>query len=204
MHANNISMSCNICRAGMEGQEWTDAVILGKKTPSQCATYFLMNVDGVMEHIYEHTVLNIVTDEDRAAAHGLPGEAPGLISMDFYTTEIMQILAYLKRYSRGLSIHQSSSTKDVEVALKIMRELRLTIESLAEFQGRIDTKSHTTINIDNMNMKFLSITNVIRTRLCPKCRQEMLAAITEVDGNSETQHPTQTITPKIISSTSQQ
>lgn len=195
-------MSCNICRAGVEGQEWTDAVILGKKTPSQCAAKFFMNVDAVMEHIYEHTMLNCITDEDRAAAMGHPGEEPGLISMDFYTTEIMQILAYLKRYSKGLSIHQSSGTKDVELALKVMRELRLTIESLAEFQGRISTKSHTTINIDNMNMKFLSITNVIRTRLCPKCRQEMLAAIAEIDESKNQQNQTLTITPEIISSTS--
>lgn len=195
-------MSCLLCAAGVEGNEWVDAVVLGKKTPSQCATHFGISVNDVMEHIYEHTVLNIASDEDRAAHNGRPGEDPGLISMDFYTTEIMQILAYLKRYSRALSIHQSTGTKDVEIAIKVMRELRLTIESLAEFQGRIDTKSHTTINIDNMNMKFLSITNVIRTRLCPKCRQEMLAAITEVDQSLNQQ--TQTITPKIISNTSQQ
>ena len=195
-------MNCNICRAGMEGDEWTDAVVLGKKTPSQAAHKFGMSVEDVMMHIYEHSIMNCVTDEDRAAAQGRVGEEPGLISMDFYTTELMQILAYLKRYSRGLSIHQSSSTRDVELAIKIMRELRLTIESFAEFQGRIDTKSHTTINIDNMNMKFLSITNVIRTKLCPKCRQEMLTAITELDGNKLPQ--TQTITPEIISSTLQQ
>ena len=196
-------MSCILCASGVDGEEWVDAVVLGKKTPSQCAKRFNISVSDVMEHIYEHTVLNVVSDEDRAAFHGRPGEEPGLVSMDFYTTEIMQILAYLKRYAKSLSIHQSTSTKDVEIALKVMRELRLTIESLAEFQGRIDTKSHTTINIDNMNMKFLSITNVIRTRLCPKCRQEMLTAIAEMDG-SGTPHPTQTITPKIISNTSQQ
>ena len=191
-------MACNLCARGVEGQEWTDAVVLGRKTPSQCATHFHTDISTVMEHIYEHTVLNIVTDEDRAAAKGAPGADPGLVSMDFYTTEIMQILAYLKRYSKALSVHQSTSTKDIDIALKVMRELRLTIESLAEFQGRIDTKSHTTINIDNMNMKFLSITNVIRTRLCPKCRQEMLTAIAEIEGSPQTL----TINPEITSSTS--
>ena len=189
-----------MCRSGMDGQEWTDAVILGKKTPSQCANHFMMSIEAVMEHIYEHTILEIADPNDKAAAVGAPGVDPGLVSMDFYTTEIMQILAYLKRYSRGLSIHQSSSTKDVELALKIMRELRLTIESLAEFQGRIASRTSTTVNIDNMNMKFMSITNVIRTRLCPSCRQEMLAAIAEVD--NEMQSQTLTITPKTTSNTS--
>lgn len=176
--------------------------MLGKKTPSQAANHFGMSVEAVMEHIYEHTILEIRDPNDRAALVGAPGVDPGYVSMDFYTTEIMQILAYLKRYSRGLSIHQSSSTKDVELALKIMRELRLTIESLAEFQGRIASRTHTTVNIDSMNMKFMSITNVIRTRLCPTCRQEMLDAIAEVD--KEFQNRTMTITPKIISNTSQQ
>lgn len=153
-----------------------------------------------MSHIYEHTVLEIMDDNDRAAAVGAPGEDPGLTSMDIYTTEIMQILAYLKRYARALSIQQSTSARDIDIALKIMRELRLTIESLAEFQGRISSKSHTTINIESMNMRLLSITNVIRTRLCPKCRQEMLAAITEV----ENQTSSQTIVPEITSNTCQQ
>ena len=171
-------------------------MVTGKKTPSQCAAKYGMSVNEVMEHIYEHTILNVVSAEDRAMQAGAVGEEPGLVSIDFYTTEIMQILAYLKRYSKGLSIHQSTSTKDIELALKIMRELRLTVESLAEFQGRINAKSHTTINIDNMNMKYLSITNVIRKELCPTCRQKMLAAIAEVDKHNQVM----TITPKTISS----
>ena len=204
--ARILIMACNLCVAGVEGQEWMDAVVLGKKTPSQCATKFRMSINDVMEHIYEHSVMNVVSDEELAARNGTPGVDPGIVSMDFYTTEIMQILAYLKRYSKSLSLHQVSSTKDIEIALKVMRELRLTIESLAEFQGRINTKSHTTINIDTMNMKLLSITNVIRTRLCPKCRQEMISAVADLDESQQQPHHPMTLTiiPETTSNTSQQ
>lgn len=209
---------CAMCDAGVEGQEWVDLVIMGKKTPSQCGKHFGMTVNEVMSHVYEHTILGIVPEDAAAPAplgeHGTTGMArytgsnsagtpsgqsnfDGLISLDFYSNEIMQILAHLKKWSRALSIHQSSSTKDIDVGLKVMRELRLTVESLAEFQGRLASKSHTTINVDSINMKYMSMTNVIRTELCPTCRQKMLAAISE-----ETQPQIQTITPEIISNIS--
>jgi hypothetical protein len=206
-----------MCDAGVEGQEWVDLVIMGKKTPSQCGKHFGMTVNEVMSHVYEHTILGIVPEDAAAPAplgeHGGGSGAiissnpagtaigqssfDGLISLDFYSNEIMQILAHLKKWSRALSIHQSSSTKDIDTGLKVMRELRLTVESLAEFQGRLASKSHTTINVDSINMKYMSMTNVIRTELCPTCRQKMLAAISE-----ETQPQIQTITPEIISNIS--
>ena len=174
--------------AGMSGEEAVDAIVTGKRTPSQVAAAFNMKVDEVMEHVYEHTVLGMTppnVETPGAAIRTAEGSTEvqrvGQNSLDFYSNEIMQILAYLKRYSRGLSIHQSSGTKDVELALKVMRELRLTIESLAEFQGRLATRAtHTTINIDNMNMKYMSITNAIRTELCPACRAKMANLITEI------------------------
>jgi hypothetical protein len=201
-------MRCALCDAGVEGEEWVDMLIMGKKTPSQAARHFGTTPDNVMEHVYEHTVLGLIPEESAmpreprslSVLEGTQKDFDGLVSMDFYTTEIMQILAYLKRYSRSLSIHQSSSTSDIKTALQVMRELRLTIESLAEFQGRLASKSHTTINIESINMKLLSITNVIRTRLCPTCRKEMLAAIAEVDNSNQTP----TIVPATISNTYQQ
>lgn len=191
-------MECVLCRAGASGEEAVDSIITGKRTPSQIAAEYGMKVDEVMEHVYEHAALGVVN----GAQEGLPGEArpQGLTSLDFYSSEIVQILAYLKRYARGLSIHQSSGSKDVELSLKVMRELRLTIESLAEFQGRLATRTHTTINIDTMNMRYLSITNAIRTELCPTCRQKMLTIITN-EASEETNPPAETITPRIISNT---
>lgn len=213
-------MRCALCHNVTEGQEWVDLVIMGKKTPSQAAHHFGVTVDAVMEHIYEHTIMGMITDENRTPPRD-PGDAPGTtigakgavgeaiaedgsISLDFYSNEIMHILAHLKRWARSLALHQASSTRDIDTGLKVMRELRLTVESLAEFQGRLASHkiSNMTVNIDTMNMRYMNITNAIRTELCPTCRQKMLEVIT-LEASNAMKPSTQTITPKIISNTYQ-
>ena len=64
---------------------------------------------------------------------------------------------------------------NIDSLTKLVKEMRTTITTIAEFKGRLD-RSTTKINIEKVEGKVLTLVNVILEDVCDDCRSK----ITEV------------------------
>lgn len=167
MYIIDMTQDCNMCQAGEIGRLWSRDIILGRKSPQEAALHFNMNVSDVMAHINSH---EIVVDEE-----GGDYESP-----DFYINEVLKSLKAVKDWMTYTQL-SSSKNKDVDTFIKLNKELRETIKCLGEFHGRLSNSSSVTVNIEALNQRYLMITNILNTEVCPECRLKVLKALEEIE-----------------------
>jgi hypothetical protein len=66
------------------------------------------------------------------------------------------------------------------LGIKLAREVRLTLESLAEFQGRLNRGGgDTTIKLTQINIKYMKLTQALMTEVCEECRPKIIEILDE-------------------------
>jgi hypothetical protein len=163
-----VIVQCNMCKAGEIGRIWSKDIILGRKSPQEAAVQFTMSVAEVMDHINTH---EIIIDEE-----GGNYESP-----DFYINEVLKSLKAVKDWMTYCQLSSSKKKEDIDLFIKLNKELRETIKCLGEFHGRLGSKGSVTINIETLNQRYLAITNILNTEVCPECRLKVLKALEEIE-----------------------
>ena len=156
---------CPICESGTVGRTWSRDVIMGRKSSNEMADYFGVSHQDVMVHLNTH---ELVVDEEKGVY-----ESP-----DFYMNELLRLLKMLKDWLKFTVENGKTDKFTIDSGTKLAREVRMTLESLAQFQGRLDRSS--SVNITQINMKYMQLTSMLMSaEVCPACRQKIIAVLDE-------------------------
>jgi len=154
---------CPLCEAGEYGRQAVRRYLFGDLSSLEIRMEFGISDAQLQEHINYH---EIVKDENTG----------DMASPDFFLNEMFTVLNQLKGYVK-LLYHpdRKQDISDIKVVTNLLKEVRFTIESAEKIYGRTDRRpNNTTIQIEQMNMKWLSLTKIINKELCPSCRMILL------------------------------
>ena len=140
---------------------------MGLKSPKEAANQFGMSVEAVNDHVAEHEYM---TSDERLIYE----------SKDFYVRELAKIFNMLQNWLNYVIGADVISKQDLNMGIKLSREVRETIVKLAEFQGRLDKSAGTTEKILKMEKKYLEVSSVIMTKVCPECQLKVIEAIQDL------------------------
>lgn len=170
---------CNMCLAGGTGTAWCKDILAGNKTYNQAATFFHMLPLDVMEHVNQHAI----TVDDATGVADSP---------DFYLRELLKVLKALKDWMEYCTTQANVSRGDIDLGIRLSKEVRETLKVLGEFQGRYNATKNPTVQLTEVHQKYMELTDVIMAEVCPKCQSKILHVIEK------------TGLPRITESTSQQ
>ncbi len=159
--------SCPMCVKQREGKKWTRDILMGLKSPREAADYFGMDVEQVNDHVSEHEYM---TGDERLIYE----------SKDFYVRELAKIFQMLQEWLNYVVGAENISKKDLDLGIKLSREVRETIVKLAEFQGRLDSSRGVTERMLMMEKKYLELTSVIVSKVCSECQLHVIEAIQDL------------------------
>ena len=148
---------CKMCTDGPVGVKWTRDIMLGVKSLEQCATHYGMTIFEVQEHVYTHEILREDADD---------------IDDQFYLDKLLRMLAYMENWASDLMSDGESDKASIDSLTKLVKEMRTTITTIAEFKGRLD-RTTTKINVEKIEGKVLSLVNVILEDVCDDCRSKI-------------------------------
>lgn len=160
----NSKEVCPICRAGQIGRGWARDLVLGRKTAGEAAIYFRISETAVMEHVNTHEI-DFGNDEEEPQ------------TTDYYMGRLFKIVKKIDEWITYISESGSYDTRNGELLVKLLREMRQTIESLAAFQGRLDKSNNVNVKIESVEMKFLALTQVLLQEVCEECRGKIIEII---------------------------
>jgi len=164
---DNMIEGCPMCENVKDGKKWTRDILMGLKSPKEAADQFGMSIEAVNDHVAEHEYM---TGDERLIYE----------SKDFYVRELAKIFNMLQSWLNYVIGADAISKQDLDMGIKLSREVRETIVKLAEFQGRLDKSAGTTEKILRMEKKYLELTSVIMTKVCPECQQKVIEAIQDL------------------------
>jgi hypothetical protein len=156
--------SCELCRAGNYGAAFSKDVILGRKTPLQVAQCFPpMSEADVMEHVNKHQlVINEETGE--------------YSSPDYYLQKLATLMKQLDAWMK-YAVEMNPSSENIKLGLQVVKETRGTLDQLAEMQGRKDSGRNVNVQIENMNVRYQQLTNIILQEVCGDCRNRIIKSL---------------------------
>ena len=157
---------CPMCDAGQFGNMWTKMVFMGEKSLEDAAKMFNMEPADVMEHVNDHEIRKIVTEEGDEEYE----------SDDFYLSKLLSTMKYLMAWVEFVGKGETVDKSAVDMLTKLTKESRETVKTIAEFQGRRDTVT-TKVQIDSMETKVLNLTNVLLQEACPTCKAKMMEVL---------------------------
>jgi len=75
------------------------------------------------------------------------------------------------------SVEMNPSPENIKLGLAVVKETRGTLDQLAEMQGRKDSGRNVNVQIENMNMRYQQLTNVILQEVCGECRNRIIKSL---------------------------
>lgn len=154
---------CNLCRAGQFGLVWTRQIMTGDKTIEEAARFFKMAELEVMEHINEHEIRKDDPNKDV------------YYSDDIYMGKLLKSLNYLDTWINFVASEEPSKST-IDSLVRLTKEIRETVKTAAEFQGRLDTSTKI-LQVDKLETKILNITNLVLEEACPECRAKIVGLL---------------------------
>ncbi len=157
-------MGCNICNVGTIGSKWTRELKLGSKSLRAAALEFNMTIEEVMEHVKHHEM------EDK--------EENKLVSLlddpDFFYNELLLLFRNLKEWLTFTMESERLDKANMELGMKLIREIRETLKFVAELQGKLnkgDTYYQQYIQIQgDLNVLLSAVLN----DMCPECQDRVM------------------------------
>ena len=160
-------MDCPICLAKSLGAAKIRNCHLGKTTPYVVANELGCSYEQVMCHINEQHEIKV--DEDG-----------NFQTEDILLKKLASNMKTLEEWT-GFIISTVSAPKDVDRAkvdmlVKLTQEIRKTIESIAELQGRLGP-GDTVMQIQVLNGRVMDLTNMVLDNSCSDCKMKILQAM---------------------------
>jgi len=150
-----------MCDAGDIGKIWTRQLLMGAKGFNDAARFFHMPAKDILTHINTH---HFDFDEQT-------GEYD---SPDFYLKELLKVFKLLKAWLDYLVTQPNLSQRDIDLGLRLSREVRETLKTLGDFQGRFDKSDDDLVNIEMLNRRYMTLTETMLHEVCPKCQVKVL------------------------------
>ena len=162
------TVRCRICDAGEIGTTWTREVMLGSKSMEEMAVRFECDIDEVELHVNTHElIIRPKPDSDN------------VMSDEFYMDKLLRILRQLESFTSEMMIQEGFDKGMVDSLTKLTKEVRTTVITIAEFQGRMD-RATTIVNVQNVENKILKLTNVLVGEVCEECMEKIIPLIEAV------------------------
>ena len=140
---------------------------LGKTTPYVVARELECTYEQVMCHINEQHEIK-VDDEGYFQSEDvlLAKLASNMRTLDQWTEYV------IKTVNKPSDVDRSK----VDMLVKLTQEIRRTVESIAELQGRLGP-GDTVVQIQILNGRVMDMTNMILDNSCPECKMKILEAM---------------------------
>lgn len=163
-----MSGKCKICDAGSIGRSWSKDLLLGKKTILEASIFFDCTQEDILDHINHHEIIVDVTSGDY--------ESP-----DFYMNELLTLFNMMKDWVNLVLQSKQLDSRDMELGLKLSKEIREILKLLGEFHGKNDKSKDINVNIELINQKYMMITNFITKELCPECQLKVIDLMDQIE-----------------------
>lgn len=158
--------ACPVCKAGQLGFTRTQAMLLGKTTAMDVATELGCTREDVMRHINEQHEIQMDVNGD-------------FRSPDFYLDKLLDQYNSLQKWTDYvLELVKGANDinpQKINMLVQLSREIRETIKTLGEFQGRKSQQD--TVYVQKMEKQVEQMTYIVLEETCPVCRQKVLAAM---------------------------
>lgn len=158
---------CKICNAGTIGRTWSKDLLLGRKTILEASIFFGCTQDDILDHINNHEIV-------------LDAESGDYESPDFYMNELLTLFNLMKDWVNLVLQSDKLNARDMELGLKLSREIREILKLLSEFHGSHKNKD-VNVNIELINKKYIQITNFITTELCSECQTKVIDLMDQIE-----------------------
>ncbi len=159
---------CQMCEERREGAKWTKDILMGLKSPKEAAVHFGMSVEQVNDHVNDHVYM---TNDERLIYE----------SKDFYVRELAKIYNMLQDWMQYVIGADTITKQDLDMGIKLSREVRETIVKLAEFQGRLDKSAGATEKMLKLERQYIKLTSDIVAGVCPECQLKVLDVIHDLE-----------------------
>lgn len=158
---------CPLCQ-DKRGARWTEALALGNKTIKEAMTAFGMSKSDVEEHIYKH------------ADSFVEGQEVGrTYEKDFYIKRLDQMGQDLNSMLEEVMSSGRVDSESIRSATTLTKEIRETLRLLGDIT-KVITDDNTAVlerQVLDMRNNYLTLTNIITTKVCPECQKAILEAI---------------------------
>jgi len=151
---------CPLCVSGQYGAALSRDIILGRRSPVEVAQELQMSLTDVMTHVNDH---QFVIDEKT-------GECS---SPDWYLNKLASMIKQLDGWLK-LSLTRDPTNDTIKTGILIVKETRGVLSQMAELQGRVDRGRSVNIQIENMNVRYQQLTNLLLQGMCDQCRGKLI------------------------------
>jgi len=155
-----------MCSAGHIGELWASRLANGEVDYIETANFFRMTPQTVMEHVNTHAVYRDPTTGDYD-------------SPDFYLKELLDVLKVLKSWLEYCVNQQTISPREIDIGIRLSKELRETLKAVGEFQGRLNRERESGISLTEIEQNYNRLTNIILTEVCGECQEKILRLMEE-------------------------
>jgi len=152
--------NCPMCDAKALGRTWTRNIVMGNQSVGEAALFFNMSFDAINDHVNNH---EIIEDE-------VTGE---LTSPDMVMNELLRIFNNVREWTDTVVGTGRLDRNSIELCVKLSKEARETIKTIAELQGRFN-EGNTTQQITLIKNNYMMLTEVIVNGVCTKCRGKII------------------------------
>lgn len=158
-------VDCPICKSGEIGLGWTRDLMVSNKSIEDAMKEFDMTVDEVVNHLTSHEIVRT----QRATTDGMDDE--------FYLDKLLRMLNSMEQWSARLMAERHVDKGIVTSLTSLTREMRATLQLIAEFQGRLDSNT-IKVTVQTMQDQVLGITEIILSQeLCEPCRTKLMEVL---------------------------
>lgn len=158
---------CPLCQ-DKRGDRWTEALALGNKSIKEAMIAFNMSKADVEEHIYKHAD-SFIPATDTARSY----------DKEFYIRRLDQMGSDLNSMLEEVMDTGRVDSESIRSATTLTKEIRETLRLLGDITKVISDDNTATLerNIMDMRTNYLTLTNIITSKVCPECQKKILEAI---------------------------
>jgi len=159
---------CPLCQ-DRRGARWTEALALGNKTHKEAMIAFGMKKADVEEHIYKHNEDSFVE----------PADLNRTYDKDFYIRRLDQMGSDLNGMLEEVMASGTVNSDTIRSATTLTKEIRETLRLLGDITKVINDDNTAALekSVLDMRANYLTLTNIIATKVCPDCQKIILDAV---------------------------
>lgn len=159
--------TCPLCQ-DKKGNRWNEALSLGNKSIKEAQIAFGMSKTDVEEHVFKHNPCFIEEHEVGRA-----------YNKDFYIKRLDQMGNDLHTMLETVMDTGRVDSESIRSATTLTKEIRETLRLLGDITKVItdDNTAELERSVLDMRNNYLSLTNIITSKVCPACQKNIIEAI---------------------------
>ncbi len=163
-----VVLGCKVCASGQLGFTRVQQVLLGKATADDVAKELGCTKEDIMKHIND--------------MHDIQQIKGQFCSPDFYLDKLLRQYTNLQNWTDYvLELVKGANDIDprkVHMLIQLSREIRETINTLGEFQGRKAQQNN--VYVQQLEKQVEQMTYIVLEETCPVCQQKVQMAMANI------------------------